>query len=757
MISLCIIVKPTEEESKLLDRCLRYASPFVDEVCVTQAGDKPNKEVSKVIKDYGANESFFKWENDFAKARNFNFSQAKGDWIIWLDSDDVLKGGGNLDSVIKTMEEKTVDIGVMNYLYHFNKNKMCDTKHLKSRIIKNDGCVEWVGKVHEDFKENRTIDTCFIENMEVLHLTDDKRVDNSIERNYEIASQSLKIDPQDPRSYWLMGNALIMKQEHKKASEMFIKYIELSDSEEEKYLANMLLFEVLDDPKYAKDAWILRPTYPDSYIKLGEWFYKNKKYQEALNFTELGLQMPVPDKEIIAYNPREYDLFPMITLARIYFEMAKFEKAVAVIDKLKTMFPDEEIVISLDKLIREEMRECLDIDKYLEEAQKIKDKSELRKYIDNLPEKISSHPKMCYFVNENFIKEESSGKDLVYYCGYTSKYWNPGIAMTEGCGGSEEAVINLSKELAKKGWNITVYNNCKTEGEWDGVKYRFYWKYNVRDKQDATIIWRHPKPCDYEINSTKIFIDLHDVISDAEFNKKRLDRIDRVFVKTNAHRKLFPSIPDEKIAVIPNGVDPSLFEEKIEKNPYLILNTSSPDRHLDATLDIFEELIKRQPEKPWKLAWYYGWGVYDQVHAHNKEMLDWKKEQMERFNKLVKEGRAEGGFMINHKEVARKYLEAGIFLYATSFYEIHCISAVKAQLAGCKVITSDFAALNETVQYGIKIHTDGEKWEKDCTFGDYNPAYVDAIILSKEEDGKQWARDTFNWSKLGNQWNEKLF
>jgi glycosyltransferase involved in cell wall biosynthesis len=251
---------------------------------------------------------------------------------------------------------------------------------------------------------------------------------------------------------------------------------------------------------------------------------------------------------------------------------------------------------------------------------------------------------------------------------------------------------------------------------------------------------------------------LHDVIDNAEFTSKRLAKIDMVFVKTNSHREIFINIPDEKITVIPNGIDPSLFEEKIEKNPYLILNTSSPDRHLDATLDIFEKLIKKS-DKPWKLAWYYGWGVYDQVHVNNKEMMDWKKVQTERFNKLVKEGRAEGGFMINHKDIAKKYLEAGIFLYPTEFREIHCISAVKAQLAGCRCITSDAFALNETIKYGQKIHTNCEKWTKDNTFGDtQTQLYVEAILGA--DDGREgeigWAKDNFNWHKIGNLWNEKL-
>lgn len=750
-----MIVKPTEKEADLLWRCLKYVARHVDEICITQAGDKPNKEVSDVIKQYNGIESFYKWNNNFAQARNFNFSQATGDYILWLDSDDVLKGASNLDDVVSMMDEKKIDIGIMHYLYHFNKNGTCDTKHLKSRIIKNDGCVEWAGAIHEDFKENRALDTCFVENMEVVHLTDEKRIKQSTKRNYEIAKEFMEDRPDDPRSYWLMGNALIMKGKRKQAVKNFIKYLELSDSDEEKFLANLNLYGLTHEIKYIQQAWTLRPTYPDPYIKMGEYFYNNKKYQEALNFTELGLQMPIPDKEIIAFNPREYDLFPLVTMVKIYFELGKFEEATKVIETLENLFPKEEMVQELSKLVSQEAQELKNVDKIIEEAPK--DKKELKKYLDELPDKIASHPKICYFKNKNFYKKEASGKELAYYCGYTSKAWNPDIAMEDGVGGSEEAVINLTKHLAKD-WDITVYCNCGKEGDWDGVKYRFYWKYNVRDKWDTTIIWRHPKPCDYELNCDRVFIDLHDVIPSGEFNKKRLEKITKVFVKSNAHRELFPNIPEDKIAVVPNGIDPDLFKENVEKKPYLILNTSSPDRHLEATLDIFEELLKNS-DKLWKLAWYYGWGVYDSVHAENKKMKDWKIKQVKRFEALVSQGKAEGGYMINHKEVAKKYLESGVFLYPSEFLEIDCISARKAQLAGCKMVTSDFGALKETVKTQ-KIHTEGKRWSNgDSTFGDLKnkEKYVDAILGWENESNPAKIAEEYNWAKIAEKWKESLF
>lgn len=751
-ISLCIIVKPTDEEAKLLDRCLTEVARYVDEICITITGK--NKSVKKVAKQWFSKISYFEWVNDFAKARNFNFSQATGDYILWLDTDDILEGGEKLRETVEQMEEKKVDVGIMNYLYDFDENGLCRVKHLKTRIIKNDGCVKWVGEVHEDFAEQRALDSYFIEGIQVLHITNSKRVEDSAQRNYEIAQEALKSHPEDPRSYWLMANALIMMGKLKESEENWLIFIEKSQSEEEKYLAYIQLGDMTHNEDYYLKSIAIRPSYPNAYLKLGELMLDKKKYPQALNFTEVGLQMPIPDKEIIVFNPRDYDYNPLMIMTKIYYAMGKVEKAVMTLERMAKMFPKDKPVMKLHEALKEELGEILDADKYLEEAQKIKDKSKLKDYLDKLPEKVSSHPKICFFRNQNFNKETSTGKDLVIYCSYTSKYWNPVIAETEGIGGSEEAVIQLAKRLAKN-WNVTVYNNCKKEGLYDGVNYQHFWKYNIRDKQDVTILWRHPKPVDFNINSTKIFIDLHDVIPEAEFTPERLNKIDKIFVKTKAHRDLFPNIPDDKFAIIPNGVDPKDFEEKVEKNPYLIINTSSPDRHLDATLDIFEELIKRQPDKPWKLAWYYGWGVYDGVHVDNKEMMDWKNKQMERFNKLVKEGRAEGGTMIGHKDIAKKYLEAGIFLYPTQFYEIHCISAVKAQLAGCRMATSDFAALKETVN-ARTVMTKGEKWMKENTFGDSKPnVYID-FIQDGDIGDKKWAKETYNWDKIANEWNSTL-
>lgn len=759
-----MIIKPTNEEAKLLDRALSYIAQYVDEICITQAGKEKNKEVSSIIKKYNAKESFFQWNNSFADARNFNFDKTTGDYIFWIDADDVVRGAEHLRQIVEKMEEQKVDTVIMHYLYHFNEHGLCDTKHQKVRIIKK-GSVKWIGEIHEDFHHLREIKQFFVEEMEILHLSDEKRVEESSKRNLEIAEEFVKKYPKDARGQWLLGNAYFQEKRYKEAEEQFKKFVHISGSQEEIYLAYINLGLVTGNEDYFLKAIAIRPQYPDAYIQLGKYYKDKGRLEQAKQFIIEGLKKPIPEMQIVVYDPREYDLKPMMMLANIYIEMNEYSKALICLKRCAKIDPKDEQVKKIIPII--EKGEAFE--KKVEEASKkilnIKDMVKLKRYFDNLEMEVRAHPKICTAYNIYFKKETSSGKDIAYFCGYNSTPWNPRIAEEKGVGGSEEAVINLAKRWAKQGYNVDVFcnTNLPKPEVFEGVTYKPWWMYNVRDKYDAVVMWRHPKMMDYEINSDNVFVDMHDVMPSTEFTPERLEKIKKVFVKTKSHRVLFPNVPDEKIAIVPNGIEPELFEEKIEKNPYLILNTSSPDRHIDATLDVFEELIKRQPDKPWKLAWYYGWKNYVDFRQDDPEAMEYYKIQSERFNKLVKEGRAEGGTMISHKEIARKYLEAGIFFYPTQFYEIHCISAVKAQLAGCYSVTSDAFALNETIQYGTKINTDSKRWyDGEKTFGDVQiDKYIEALSIGEEreleiEGEREWAKENFNWDKISNEWLKLL-
>ena len=365
-------------------------------------------------------------------------------------------------------------------------------------------------------------------------------------------------------------------------------------------------------------------------------------------------------------------------------------------------------------------------------------------------------------------KRDSTGRDLVFYCGRTTEIWNPEIARTAGIGGSEEAVIWLSRLLHKRGWNVTVYANCGEQPQdYDGVTWNPYWMWNYRDKQNVTILWRYPHLAQYEINSDQIIVDLHDVIPESEFSPDRLEKIDKIFVKSRFHRSLFPDVPDDKFVIASNGIETAAFESACVRDPMLLINTSSADRSLEAFLDCFEEIRKQVPEA--KAQWVYGWGVWDAVNAIDPRKMEWKARMQQRMQQL---GVAELG-RISHSEVARLYHQANIFAYPSEMAEIDCISLSKAMAAGAIPITTDFAALGEKSGHGgVFLHSNKTKdnWTLpgqftfEMTAPEQKAQFVrEAVNLlqnppteQQREPMRQWARATFDWNSIAQSWDKAL-
>lgn len=769
-LALAMIVKGDAKEAQSLATCLKYAAPIVDGIFVTIT--QPSSEVEEVCKLFNANISHFEWCNDFAKARNFNFSQVPKDFthILWLDADDALRDAELLRDAVESHPE--VDVFSLNYLYAFDEWKNPIVVHMKTRVIKNDGCVEWDGALHEDFKENRSVTRHFIKGIEVLHLTTEERIEGNKERNLTVARYQMEQYPDDPRSYWNLGNSLKACGRNEECIEVFDRFMELSLSDDEKYIVRLRKSEsywglgkkdkAIDEARYAIGT---KPEYPDAYHLLGSLYLETKQYHRAKEMYTQGLLRKPPVYSIIVYNPRDYDYVPLMNLAKVYFNLSLPSLSLVCLKTCLEIYPEDENLKNLVATMQKEADEFEKISKLVVKLQKIEDKDKLKKALDKVPEKYRAHPGVCNIRNTRFIKEESTGRDLVYYCGYTSEEWTPQTAKERGIGGSEEAVIHLSRQFAMQGWNVTVYNNCgATEQVFDGVTYKPYWMWNYRDKQDVTILWRTPRPLDYGVNSGKIFIDLHDVIPEGEFTADRLKIVDKVFVKSQFHRSLFPNVPDGKIAIIPNGIVVDDFNDTPEKDQFLIINTSSPDRSLSACVKAFRKIKALEPRARFK--WAYGWQVWETVHGENGKMCEWKdalKKEIAELDGFEELGR------LNHGEIAGLYKKANIFFYPTEFAEIDCISARKAQAGGAFPITTDFAALETTVEYGESVHSEKTKdtWCKPYQhdFSLQDEAKIDEmvrhtvdILQTKPEERsemREWAKG-FEWSKIANNWISEI-
>lgn len=775
-IALAMIVKGSDDEALMLDRCLDSLYKHVDKIYITRTqkqGEAKNAAVANVARNYNAVLSDFEWVDDFSKARSFNFSQVpkEYDWIMWTDADDVWRGAEKLRETLE--KAKHVDGFGFWYLYDWDEFKKPVVVHRKTMIIRNDGCAEWVGAIHEDLQPKRGVEIHLVEGIERLHLTSKKRSAENAERNLLISKKEVKEKNDDPRSYWNLANAFFAVADFEASKRAFIEFIETSESNEELYLAHTRLsnvYKALGDRNSSirelQTAIGMSPTIPDAYLQLAAYYFDYDDMDNAEQYCLQGLLKKPQIMKMVVYNPRDYDYNPMMLLAKIYYRKNRPDLALPLLEGCLKIYPKDE---TLKNLVKEAKREKKELGKALEtvvKLQKIKDKEKLRKALEKIPLEIRSHPAIAVIRNQNFVKERSSGKDISIYCGNTVKQWHGGMINKEMVGGSEEAVIHLAKEYVKAGWNVVVYNNCgHKELVAGGVVYKPFWEFNYRDKQDVVILWRWAKPLDAPINSPKIFLDLHDVIPEGELNEKRVNAVTKIFVKTKFHRSLFPNVPDEKFCIVPNGLE-IYKDETIKKDPYLIINTSSPDRSLDVLPKLFGAVKKQVPEA--KLQWAYGWDGFISTHSRDQKKMAW----MEKVNMEMQVAGIEVLGRLPQNEVGKLYQKASVLAYPTEFAEIDCISVKKAQAADCFPITSDFGALAETNQFGHAVHSTKTKdnWAKPYQFhfgleGEAEQQlWVELMVsylkgkpmLPVKTQGKEVWLEQFKWENVAKKWLQQF-
>ncbi|BBB90419.1 MAG TPA: glycosyltransferase [Methylomusa anaerophila] len=146
-ISACVIVK---NEADNISRCLQSVKDIAAEMIVVDTGS--TDDTVKIARQMGAKVFQYQWNNDFAAARNYALTQAKGDWIIFLDADeyilpgkiqnvrpfiDKIHGNRMIESVVCRMENTE---GVDGPLKSTNPTV---------RIFRNSRVIRYQGKVHE--------------------------------------------------------------------------------------------------------------------------------------------------------------------------------------------------------------------------------------------------------------------------------------------------------------------------------------------------------------------------------------------------------------------------------------------------------------------------------------------------------------------------------------------------------------------------------------------------------------------------------
>lgn len=740
-VALAMIVKDEfEQVLQLIER----AEPYFDKIYLTvtdgsRLDDFKKLQKAKVKVDY------FKWVKDFSKARNHNFSLVKEDYVFWCDADDVLDFS-KIPLLLQEMVEDDLDAMYLQYNYAQNEQGECIAMHWRERLLKTSHPFKWAGALHETLLSDgypRQVKNDQV----VIHHTR-KNEDNQAQhqRNLEILENAVNQKPRDPRYVMYLGYMYADEGRHQEAIKLLLELVRTSGSKEDIYYTWIRMGRVYSQlGEFSKavnacfEASKVLPKYPDAYFEMAQHEYDSENWDACIEWLKVGFTKPIPETLHIV-DPTQYTHRPRMLGAKAYIEKGMFKDAQGLIAQAIQYGATSAPVFTLKEIVDEEVEKQAVIEalKELTIGKRMPDDFKKKLY-EALPGDYKYDPRVYPLRKVAVEPKKWPKKSIVFMCGQTSEDWGPDF-YEKGMGGSEEAILNLSRELDKLGYQVTVYNTRSEEYHDGNVTYLPWYTFDTRDEFDTLVLWRLPSLAK-GMKARNIFVDLHDVTNpDWLYNVK--DKVDKFFVKSKYHRDLFPDLADDKFAIVGNGIQPDHFVP-VKKKPNTIGYYSSPDRGLKCLLEMWPKILEKNPDA--RGHWYYGWETYTNVNGEDQLYHDIKALLKEHEDTFFEGGR------VDHETLANIMSETQVWAYPTEFTEIHCITALKAQQAGMVPVATNVAALEETVQNGHKINAKFIYHNRKA-----QEEFVDTIIEELKSPSKVTPVKGVSWAEVAKQWEKYL-
>ena len=145
-VSVCMIVR---DEAPVMDRCLKNAARFADEIIVADTG---STDATRSIAERYTDKVFdFAWRDDFAAARNFSYEKASCDYIMWLDADDDIEAE-DTERLLELKRNMPPEADAVFFAYTgdaADDNIYSDGIVLRDRMIRRALDPRWVYPIHE--------------------------------------------------------------------------------------------------------------------------------------------------------------------------------------------------------------------------------------------------------------------------------------------------------------------------------------------------------------------------------------------------------------------------------------------------------------------------------------------------------------------------------------------------------------------------------------------------------------------------------
>ncbi|MGE5404944.1 MAG: glycosyltransferase [Candidatus Saccharibacteria bacterium] len=324
-ISLCMIVKNEEET---LGRCLDSIKDLVDEIVIVDTGSTDR--TKEIAERYSAKIHDFEWIDDFSAARNYSFSKATQDYILWLDADDVLfeTDREKLKKLKETLDPR-IDVVMMRYNLGVDDKGNVTTTYYRERLLKRSRNFKWHDPIHEYMLFSGNI---INSDVAITH----KKMRGRSSRNLDIFEKMISQGRElSHRNKFYYARELFHNRRFEEAIVYYHKFLDAEGGLMANYIDACIdlysCYKQKDDEKSAYKALLrsFEHDIPHAEIccQLGYFHKKRQEYRKAVYWFAQAANIPKPESSWGSIIPDCYDYIPSMELCSCNYRLGNAGEA----------------------------------------------------------------------------------------------------------------------------------------------------------------------------------------------------------------------------------------------------------------------------------------------------------------------------------------------------------------------------------------------------------------------------------------------
>lgn len=240
-LTICIV----NDIENNLDRIVKNIKNKVNAIAheVILINNRKDNSDSKEIPE-GIDQIFFCDENiSIIEAKYEAFKSANYDWIFILESDEIIQEINEV--LIDKLLESNQDSYYLEILNHSNVNSLDITYNISKVRLLNKTSIGLLSKDKDEssleVKDAKKCEDIKVEKISYLYESDREKRKLKKEKKFAEIHEKIKLNPEDPYGYFLLGLAYKMENDTLKVKESFMKALEHPINTEVAYVQLMII------------------------------------------------------------------------------------------------------------------------------------------------------------------------------------------------------------------------------------------------------------------------------------------------------------------------------------------------------------------------------------------------------------------------------------------------------------------------------------------------------------------------------------